>query len=594
MTDSLSSESDLDPDATDRREQPFIAAPRAGILADGSESTDLDVPADDSAESNPSPASSADGEIGPPPSTSSSPVDADQLLDSLFGDGDDPAQPVSDSPPPTPPPSFEIPSDVDPEPAAGGVSSHDGSISDAELASFPPPSLPVEDDPLADDGPPVEAPSDDDPAVATQTPHERLAARATTPELGRLELRQIAGLTSGTTMSLDVECYDFAQEDGVVGFQLEVDRNDRAVVIPHTAETRIDTVEVHEPTVIGLGVLDVGNARFLVRHRRERKRATDWLDLHDAADRPEPLIEVPENLGRGLQAPTKPRRTKRLRGLRRNRGDDDTVANRPNLDAVSWDFIERIRAIRIELTDRERYLHPDPAELADRAKQQAPILSIRPPGHPLFAKVAVIAADMPWRPKFDRIAAIPEGLGPYLKPLMSLPSRPIAADLMIGPLGIVGHPSATMACARHVITSLYGMSTSDLRLHIATVEERHDLWDWAYELAPPGPVDTEHTFPVVVVDGMGSFPTSGLTHADAIEHRAGAVVLADSVDDLPSYCGTVLQVDEVGSGLLTNHLGQIIAGTPIGVSLALAAQVADDLVAVRERRERHRRWATDG
>ncbi len=497
-----------------------------------------------------------------------SPIDADELLDSLLGDNAIDPHPIHEGAPPTPPSTFEMVRQPH-EP------------SEAELRQMPPPSV----EPAAPPGPAEQV----DPGEPVEPSRDRLVSRATVPELGQLELRQIAGLTSGSTMPLEPECYDFAQDGGAVGFRIQVDGNERAIVVPLASAIKLDAIEVHKPSLIGQGVLDAGSARFVVRHRREHKRPTDWLGQHDAAERPEPVIEVPPGLG----SPHDPAAGdasgsgRRGRGRRRKRRENvPGAAAEVAIDAASLELIDRVRKVRLELTDRERYLHPDPAELADRAQKRAPILAIRPPGHPLFAKVSIMAADMPWMPRFDDIAAIPDALGDKLKPMMSLPSLPIVADLMVGPLGIVGNPSATLACARHVVTSLFGLSTTELRLHVATTEDRAPRWDWCYELAPPGPVDPTDGFPVVILDGTASLADSGLTHADAIEHRTGAVFLADSVEELPSYCATVLQVDGAGSGLLTNNQGNIIAGTPIGITTAFASEIADDLMAVVERRQR--------
>ena len=417
----------------------------------------------------------------------------------------------------------------------------------------------------------------------TDDPEARLAARATTPEIGQLELRQIAGLTSGVTMRLDPERYDFSENSNEgIGFQIEVDHNERALVIPGASEIKVDTVTAAEPTLIGAGVLDVGSARFLVRHRREHKRATDWLDQYESIDRPEPLINVPQGLGLDTDAAATPEPSKGFRRRKKKAAAAPVAA--PALNVTSWEFIERVRATRIELADRERYLHPDPAELAERAAHRAPILGIRPPGHPLFGKVGVLVADMPWMPRFDDISAVPDSLGPYMKPLMSLPSLPIAADLMVGPLGIVGSRNATVACARHIMISLYGLSTSDLHLHVVAGDDHIDSWEWAFDIAPERAIDVGPSFPLVVVDGMENFAASGLNHNDAIDKRAGLVILAESVEDLPAYCGTVLQVDRSGGGLLTNHLGHIIAGTPIGVTTSFASTVANNLHSVMERR----------
>ncbi len=387
-------------------------------------------------------------------------------------------------------------------------------------------------------------------------------------------MRQIAGLTAGIDLELDRAGHEFAEGDQSVAFTITVDDKDRAVLVPGTMSVKLDTQPVTQPTLIGWGALDVGSARFVVRPRRSFPQADEWLAQREAFDRPELEIEVPPTLGLQVAAPVEPDRGRRRFG-RRRAGDSDPPAE--TLNAESWEFIDRIRAARADLADRERYLHPDPAELVVRTRSRAPILGIRPPGHPLFAKVGVIVADMPWMPNFDDIRAIPDTLGPYLQPLMSLPSIPIAADLLVGPLGIVGSRAAAAACARHIILSLHALSTPDLRVHIAASPERAPVWDWAYDLAVHDEIDLDHGFPVVVVDGIENFGRYGVTHADAIEHRVGVVILTDSIDDLPNYCGSVLQVDRSGSALLTNHLGHVIAGTPVGVANDFALHLADDL-----------------
>ena len=389
-----------------------------------------------------------------------------------------------------------------------------------------------------------------------------------------LELRQIAGLTAGIDLELDRAGHEFAEGDQSVAFTITVDDRDRALLVPGAMAVKLDTQPVSEPTLIGWGAIDVGSARFVVRPRRSFPRADEWLAQRDAFDRPEMEIEVPPTLGVLVTAPAEPNRGRRRFGRHRSGGADAPVET---LNAESWEFIDRIRAARADLTDRERYLHPDPAELMVRTRSRAPILGIRPPGHPLFAKVGVIVADMPWMPNFDDIRAIPDSLGRYLQPLMSLPSIPIAADLLVGPLGIVGSRAAAAACARHIILSLHALSTADLRVHIAASPERAPVWDWAYDLAVHDEINLDHGFPVVVVDGVENFGRYGLTHPDAIEHRVGVVILTDSIDDLPNYCGSVLQVDRSGSALLTNHLGHVIAGTPVGVADDFARHLADDL-----------------
>jgi hypothetical protein len=388
-----------------------------------------------------------------------------------------------------------------------------------------------------------------------------------TPDTVNLELRQIAGLTAGSNMELDHAGREFAEGDSSVAFTINIDDKDRAVIVPGSVPVKLDTLPVREPTLIGWGALDVGSARFIVRPRKERRRAADWLEQHDSFDQPETVIEVPPSLTVQRPPIVEPDRESGRRLFGRKRADIEVPVTE-TLDAASWEFIDKIRAARADLADRERYFHPDPAELLVRAQSRAPILGIRPAGHPMFARVSVMAADMPWMPDFDDIKAIPESLGPYLQPLMSLPSIPIAADLLVGPLGIVGSRAAAAACARHIVLSLYGLSTDDLRIHIAASAERMSVWDWAFDLVSHDDLDLDHGFSVVIVDGMENFEAAGLDHQDAVDHRVGVVILTDGIDDLPSYSGSVLQVDRSGSGLLTNHLGHVISGTPIAMVLS--------------------------
>ncbi|MGF1600277.1 MAG: hypothetical protein ACFCVK_25830 [Acidimicrobiales bacterium] len=389
-----------------------------------------------------------------------------------------------------------------------------------------------------------------------------------------LQLRQIAGLTAGATMALRPGAYEFAEGDAPGAFRLEVDRHERAIVIPGAVMASIDTFPVTEPTPLGSGVLDVGSARFLIRHTRQRRRATEWLDHHHAIERISETIVVPSDLPE--ETPAEPDAGRRRR-WRRPR-DDHRLDAPGTLDVRSWEFVEQVRQSRTETAERERYHHPDPSELLIRARDRAPILGVRPPGHPLFAKVGVIVADMPWMPDFDDINAIPEWLGAHLRPLMSLPSIPIPADLTVGPLGIAGSRPAGRACARHVLLSLYGLSTADLTVHVATTDP--DAWAWGDELLDPSPIRRTKGLPVVVVDGPASFDRAGIDHREVMDGAVGLVVLADSVEDLPSNCGTVLQVDVDGAGLLTNHLGHIIAGTPVGVDTGTAAILATALRAL--------------
>ena len=382
-----------------------------------------------------------------------------------------------------------------------------------------------------------------------------------------LELRQIAGLTAGTVMELTETTYDFAEGSNEVGFSITIDEHNRAIVSPGSVQIRIDAIEITVPTALGSAVLDVGSARFIVRPKRVDDETTDWLGLHQQLDQPDPLIEVSPNL---VEAEAEPPRRRRL--WRRG----ETAQPQPDVEA--WELVEAVRRARTDVADRERFNHPDPTELSIRATQNAPILGLRPLGHPLFGTVNVLLADRRWMPNFDDIHAIPEAIGYQLQPLLSLPSAPVTADLLVGPMGVVGSKAATMACARNVLVSLFGISTENLHLHVATSPERLESWSWASEIAPNHDLDFDDGFSVVIVDGMENFGAGGFSHQDAMNRALGLVVLADTVEDLPPYCGTVLQIDPSGTALLTDHHGDAIAGTPIGLSIPTAAEIADQLV----------------
>ncbi len=389
-----------------------------------------------------------------------------------------------------------------------------------------------------------------------------------------VELRQVAGLTSGSIMELASDTYDFAEGDHSVGFSLQVEPTGRVVVVPGSVEARVDALPVTGPTVLGSGVLDVGTARFMAESQPPLSHS-EWESLRRDADEPDPVIEVPDDLEEALQAAA----AKRSR--RSSRRDQATAGERR-----LWEFTEMVREARSTVAERLRFHHPDPAQLAWRMETQAPTFADRSSAHPLFAQVAVMAADVAWLPSFDDIHAIPEAVGYRLQPLLSLPSVPVVADLTMGPLGIVGKKPAVLACARQLMLALYAASTDDLRLHLVTSIERRDAWSWARPVAPVAPLAlSDHELSVVVVDGMENFADAGFTHEDALERRIGAVILADAVEHLPNYCGTVLQIDAAGTGILTNHRGDMIPGTPVGVTGSVAADLADGLVPlVRARR----------
>jgi hypothetical protein len=73
---------------------------------------------------------------------------------------------------------------------------------------------------------------------------------------------------------------------------------------------------------------------------------------------------------------------------------------------------------------------------------------------------------------------------------------------------------------------------------------------------------------------MTHFDGAGLDHEAVQNNEMGLIVLAESLDDLPEYCGTILQITPDGRCQVSNHLGEQIIGTPIGVTAGFAAATA--------------------
>jgi hypothetical protein len=79
---------------------------------------------------------------------------------------------------------------------------------------------------------------------------------------------------------------------------------------------------------------------------------------------------------------------------------------------------------------------------------------------------------------------------------------------------------------------------------------------------------------------MENFGADGFGHQEALDRALGVIILVDTVEELPSYCGTVLQIDPGGTAVLTNHLGNVVKGTPVGIGTAMATRIADGLMDV--------------
>jgi hypothetical protein len=106
-----------------------------------------------------------------------------------------------------------------------------------------------------------------------------------------------------------------------------------------------------------------------------------------------------------------------------------------------------------------------------------------------------------------------------------------------------------------------------------------DAWDWTAELPrnlfPTG----GSAYRIAVADGMAHFDGAGLDHETVRRNEMGLIALGQTLDDLPDYCATVLQIDSAGRCTVTNHLGERVDGTPIGLAKSAAASLARSIAA---------------
>lgn len=384
-----------------------------------------------------------------------------------------------------------------------------------------------------------------------------------------LEMRQIAGLTAGSVMGLHQGSFQFREADKEIGFTLSVAGPDDVLVTAGSAASMIDEILVDEPTPLGDAVLHVGTACFTVRPPRVEPSGEARLEAVLAGRTPAKAIPVP--VFEIDQPAMEEQRSSRFGSLFSGKPEEPET----ELDAQSWRFLESIRDVRTVVAERHRNLHPNPEELKSRLDRLDPGLWDRSVEHPLFARFAVAYSTIPWEPRFDVPERIPTELHSPIQEMSHLPWVPITANLLFGPLGIVGSRPAILACARNAVLSLAGLSApSDIEFSIVTAEALVADWDWTSSLPNSLFPSDENKYCVAVADGMTHFDGAGLD-AEAIKNNEmGLIVLEESVDDLPDYCGTILQLTPEGQCQVTNHLGEQIVGTPIGVTANFAAGAA--------------------
>ncbi|MEM7275486.1 MAG: hypothetical protein AAF547_20590 [Actinomycetota bacterium] len=384
-----------------------------------------------------------------------------------------------------------------------------------------------------------------------------------------LEMRQVAGLTAGSVMLLHEGSFQFRESDKDVGFSLVVNGEDDVVVLAGSAAALVDEIPVVEPTPLGDAVLNVGSACFTVRTPRPEPTNSYLLAELETARTPPGAIPVPD-FRAAVASPAQPR-SSRFGALFSGGSDEEPQG----LDALSWEFLESVRDVRSIVAERHRRLHPNPEELRNRLQRLEPGLWDRTVEHPLFGRFPIAYSTIPWEPRFDAPERIPELLYQPIQEMSCLPWVPVTANLLNGPLGIVGARAAVLACARNAVLALACLTApDDIEFSIVTAQGLIEDWTWTSSLPNSLFPQDGQKYCVAVADGMSHFEGAGFTHERVRNNEMGLIVLADSLDELPEYCGTVLELMANGECRVTNHLGEQVAGTPIGVAANYASATA--------------------
>ncbi len=392
-----------------------------------------------------------------------------------------------------------------------------------------------------------------------------------------LHMRQVAGLTAGSTMDLYTGSFEFSESGGGHGFTLTINDQNDVVLIPGTAPAHLDEVKVVQPTQVGNVVLNVETACFVLRPPRPPVSTASRLRQVNATRRSPKVIAVPDfpsGEGTALAADGS-----WLSSLLSQSGNGTPS---PRLDPASWEFLEEIRRARSAVAERQRNHHPDPEELQSRLRRLDPGLWERAVDHPLFARFAIAYASIPWEPRFDEPSKIPANLHDPISQLSCLPWVPVTANLLFGPLGVVGRRSAVLSCVRFALLSLASLSApGDLEFSVTTGTGNADDWRWTAELPPSMFPTGSANYCVTIADGMENFEGAGFDEQAVQDNEIGLIVIGETIDDLPPYCGTVLTINDDGTCHVTNHLGQRIDGTPIGITddyaTLMAQRIADVL-----------------
>lgn len=359
------------------------------------------------------------------------------------------------------------------------------------------------------------------------------------------QLRQIAGLTAGTTTPLP--CGDFrfgTGQDDPNGFSLRVGDDFSVIVIPGPSGILLDTDLVTRPSPLAGRTINAVTARFRVEGIRQQRPSRELILAGPCPALIDPVVQA-------ISAPT----------------------------SGPSNLATRLRRAQSDVALQRRQQHPDPEEINWKTRSGRNQHWRRRSDHWNLSQVSIANADLAWLPRIDQPHRLSHDDQLTLSQHSVLPSVPVIADLGVGPLGIVGPRAAALACTRQVMTNFATMSPpSQTAITVLADSNEHEDWSWAHALPHTNQAGSSAR-PLIVVDGLKQMDDAGFGLALGPNNEANVVVLATTRSELPPSCAVVMQLHNDATATIYNYRDGWTAdrATPQGISDVLASQIAHRL-----------------
>ncbi len=409
-----------------------------------------------------------------------------------------------------------------------------------------------------------------------------------------VELRHEAGLTAGLVMPLAAGAFQFGPLHGrseglgtgqpeAVSFELTVETADRVLAARGTEPLAIEGRPVTDPVEVRPGeVIQLPTDHFTIE-KRILDAASDApsplrvppLPAIEAAEdnRLGPILGVVTIVGLALSIAWVGFLSLAVAGavglffvalqryLQSNRIENERAMMR---SAVEASFIADLQQARSAAARTLRDAGPGPAGISDL------VAGRRPRADDFDGQVSVASGDLGWSPTIDDRADSGWNHETIVSRFDFLPAVPFTVDIGRDTIGIVGPRQSTLAAARHLVTATLAMAgRSELRATVTATEPHRTDWRWLGNLGLPDLVG-QPAFEIQLFDGV--IPS---------RRSPGAVILAESVDDLGVDCDTTLIIGDDGTARAELSAGGSATGlVPHGITEAHAQSIAVSLARI--------------